>query len=226
MGIRLVTAILARDEAGPDRYLTRVLTRALEFSDTVVLLDDGSTDRTAEYAVNLGAKVRVRKSDSPAWGNESSARKELWDYACEYAPGPDDWVFVVDADHEVVGDVRSLCLSRETNAWEFILFDCWSEREYRSDGFWQAHTLPRPWLFAVNRTYPGYVPEWSTRQIHTGHAPVNWPYVPAIAPPDEFHILHWGWSKPEHRAAKHAAYLNQSHQLSAHELSHAQSIIA
>jgi hypothetical protein len=226
MGIRLVTAILARDEAGPDRYLTRVLTRALEFSDTVVLLDDGSTDRTAEYALNLGAKVRLRKSDSPAWGNESSARRELWEYACEYATDYDDWILICDADQEFVGNPRELCLTRELNAWSVVLMDMWTATHYRTDGYWQAHRTARPWLFAPNRTYPGYVPQWNEKQIHTGHAPVNWPYVPAIAPPDEFHILHWGWSKPEHRAAKHAAYLNQSHQLSAHELSHAQSIIA
>ena len=44
----LVTAIMAKNEA--TRYLPQVLLRCKEFSDRVLVLDDRSTDETAEVA--------------------------------------------------------------------------------------------------------------------------------------------------------------------------------
>jgi len=222
--MKLVTGILARNEAASDRYLRRVLTRCLEFSDTVVVLDDNSTDATPDIAREMGCIVETRTGDA-AWGKEAPARQELWELACQHATGPNDWLLVCDADQELVGDVRGLCQSVEVNTWCFVLLDMWSETEYRIDGLWQAHTTPRPWLFAVNRTPDGWVAEWPTRQIHTGHCPVNWPHVTGIAPPDDFHWMHWSYAKPQHRTAKHRQYMEQTDQLSPSERAHAESIL-
>jgi glycosyltransferase involved in cell wall biosynthesis len=73
----LVSAILAKNEAA--RYLPQVLLRCNEFSDRVLVLDDRSTDETAEVAHTAGALVRQRSIlKDPAWGKESPARIELW----------------------------------------------------------------------------------------------------------------------------------------------------
>lgn len=223
--MKLVSAILARNEAGPDRYLRRVLSRCLAFSDTVVLLDDRSTDATPVIAQEMGCVVRTRAAQDPAWGQESSARQELWEFAREYATHRDDWILICDADQVLVGDIRGLCQSFECTAWAFILYDLWSESEYREDQFWQAHNTPRVWLVAPNRVPSDYVAEWSPRGMHTGHFPTNLPLQALVAPPDSYYWLHFGWSTPEHRQRKYEAYMREATKLSPSELAHVQSIL-
>lgn len=224
--MKLVTAILAKDEAAPDRYLKRVLERCLSFSDKVLVLDDRSQDHTVAKARKLGAEVRLRKAlDSRMWGNESQARRELWDFALEYATGIDDWILVCDADMVLVGDPRPLCETRELNAWSFPLFDLWdSETTYRSDEYWQGHNHARVWLVAPHRVPGGWVADWSPRGVHTGHLPQNLPIVAGNAT-NVLHWLHLGWMKESHRKAKYEQYKAQSHQLSPHELAHVESIL-
>lgn len=222
--MRLYTAILARNEAGPDRYLKQVLKRCSEFSDAVLLLDDRSTDHTVAKARKHGAIVRVRKElDARMWGNESSARKALWDFALEYATEPDDWVLIADADMELRGDVRGLCQTAELNCWSFILYDLWSETEYREDQFWRGHLHPRPWLFAP-RLIP-FTPDWNSRGIHTGHYPQNMPLIGGNAPQSDYFFLHYAYSSPRLRAEKYKQYLAKEHLLTPHEVAHARSII-
>lgn len=225
--MKLVTALLVRNEAAPDRYLRKVLTRCLSFSDDVVVLDDCSTDDTPAIAEAMGCVVYHRKPVSdPAWGKEAPARQELWDLACRHLEGDlNGWVLICDADQELIGDVRGLCQSVEVNTWSMVLLDMWSDTEYRTDGMWQAHNVPRPWLFAPNRVPEGWVAEWPKRGIHTGHCPANWPQVTGLAPPDDFHWIHWSYAKPEHRKAKAKAYKAQYGQMSAEEIQHAESIL-
>jgi hypothetical protein len=225
--VRLFTAILARNEAGPDRYLKRVLERCLTFSDQVLLLDDRSTDATPEIAKGLGCVVRTRKAlDSRMWGNESAARQQLWNFALEYATEPDDWVLICDADMELHGDPRPLCETREVNAWSFVLFDMWSETEYRQDQFWQGHLNYRPWLFAPRRVPEDFKPEWPDRGLHVGHFPPNMPLMMGLAPLNEYFWLHWAYSSVKLRAEKKAQYLAKAELLTPFERAHADSITA
>lgn len=223
--MQLTSALLLRNEAGSDRYLRRVLSRCREFSDTIVCLDDGSTDDTASVCAEFGAIVQRRGLSTPAWGNEASARQELWDLAVSQCRGFNDWVLINDADQEMVGDPRELALSLETNTWSFVLFDCWSATEYREDGYWRAHTVPRPWMFAPLRVPLGWQAEWAKRGIHPGHCPTNFPMISGIAPTDAYHWLHWGWSKSTHREAKSKQYASTFHLMSDFERAHAESIL-
>src|SRR4051812_33501188 len=120
MSHRLVTALLVKDER--ERYLERVLRRCLEFSDQVLVLDDGSTDGSADLAVDLGCVVRVR--EGPAmWGQESPARSHLWSWGAAAADG--GWLLICDADQILHGDPRPLCYSTSHTAWAWELYDCW-----------------------------------------------------------------------------------------------------
>lgn len=221
---RLVTAILARNEAAPDRYLARVIQRCQEFSDDVLVLDDNSTDDTYQVAWEHGCHVAKRHADTAAWGAEAPARAQLWDIAANLA-GDDGWVLVCDADMELRGDPRPLTLSWEVGAWAFPLVDMWGDDVFRVDGPWgHGPRTPRPWLFRPSALREP--PVWPDRGIHCGHAPSNFlQHVPCgIAPPDVF-WLHWGWAQREHRVAKHAAYMAQAAQLTPFELQHAESIL-
>jgi len=218
--MRLVSALLVKDEA--DRYLRRVIARCQEFSDKVLVLDDGSTDDTARVAKEMGCLVKQR-SQPGAWGNEAPARAELWDRAAKCA-GPDGWVLFCDADMLLVGDPRPLCRSWDVNAWAFVLYDLWSETEYRSDGFWKAHEHPRPWLVRPGASWAEYS-AFVGRGIHAGHIPPGFPLHPAVAPQDAYHWLHLAYCKKPDRLLKFERYKTVWSQLNEFEQRHAASII-
>jgi hypothetical protein len=222
--LRLFSLILARDEAGPDRYLRRVLDRCRSFSDAVLLLDDSSTDHTAEVARKYGAITQRRKSTTAAWGNEAPARAELWQMVTEYATEPGDWCLVADADMILHGDPRPLMLSRECNAWAWPLLDMWSETEYRTGGHWVGHLHPRMWMVRVRSQPPDFTPQWPARGLHCGHFPANFNALCGVAPPDVY-WLHYSYATAEQRKAKYEAYLRNSHLLSPGEIAHARSIL-
>ena len=215
----LVTALLVKNEV--DKYLERVLRRCLEFSDHVLVLDDGSTDGSDQLARDLGCEVRTR-SETGMWGNESPARAELWDWAAEVAG--DGWVLICDADMLLMGDPRPLCQSETVNAWAWILYDVWNdERYYRQDGYWQGHTVPRPWMFRPATL--GYdVPAWPARGIHTGHCPINARLSVGVCDHASVAWKHLAYLKKCDRVVKRDRYLAQANQLSPFERAHAESV--
>ena len=229
--MKLVSAILARNEAGEDRYLERAVQRCHEFSDAVLLLDDRSTDATAELAERLGCQVKKRTTSTPAWGHETLARQELWDWAAGYARSLDArnaWLLICDADMVLRGDPRPLCYSWEAASWAWSLADLWdSETTFRVDGPWAAGpTTPRPWLFRVTGWPDDYTPVWSGRGIHSGHCPTNFDQVgPSLVAPPEIYWLHYSWFKRQHRERKAEQYAAVASQMSDFERAHCATIL-
>lgn len=89
----ITAVILAKNEAaGIDRCL-----RALTWCDEVVVVDDNSTDATAELAERLGARVVTHQF-------ESFARQRNW--ALEHAGIRNDWVLMLDVDEVVTVDLK------------------------------------------------------------------------------------------------------------------------
>lgn len=215
----IVTAILARNEA--DRYLTRVI-RHHQALGPVLVLDDQSEDRTADAALSAGAQVRIRDG-APMWGQESTARQELWTWGAEVCGN--DWLLIADADQLLMGDVKPLTSSWVVNTWCFPLYDCWdTESHYRADGFWQGYKHPRAWLFRPSLVPEGWAPTWGVKGIHSGHCPANWPMVAGVAPADCFWV-HLGYVQAPDRRRKYQKYRDVWDQLSPFERAHATSIL-
>lgn len=217
----IVGALLARNEAAPDRYLARVIRDAWRWASDIVVLDDNSTDGTQEIARNLGCKVYTRDNQTPAWGAETPARAQLWDSAAQHAG--DGWVLVFDADMLLAGDPRPLTQSWSCDAWAWPLYDLWNdERMYRHDGAWALGPVtPRAWLFRPSALREPA--QWRASRLHSGHAPANFAGLVGLAP--QLHWLHLSYVTPEHRRAKHAQYLRHAQHLSPFERAHAASII-
>ncbi len=89
---RISACVIARNEA---ERLPACLER-LAWADEVVLVDDESTDGTADVARRFGARVFVR-----ALGGDFAAQRN---FALERASG--DWVLFVDADEHVEPPLR------------------------------------------------------------------------------------------------------------------------
>ena len=176
--------------------------------DGIVLIDDGSTDDTAAVASQVPSCRVISRESTGWWGqDETTPRSALWASSCLEA-GPDGWVYIADADHEITGisplDLRTCLKSTVCNAFALPLWDCWDSPEtLRVDGFWQAHLHPRPWLFKVPP--PEFRPLWPAAGIHSGHYPPNLPLVCGRLPGAA--IRHYGYISPAHREAKAAKYL-------------------
>lgn len=203
----IVGAVLARNEA--DRYLRRVLTNVASLCDAIVVLDDNSTDATPDIAKEFGATVLQTGSSGGWWGAaEAPARAQLW-AATVAAAGPSGWVYVADADHELIGctraDLRALARASHVNSWAWPLYDCWdSDTTHRVDGFWQAWRTPRPWM-ARAVPEPDWTPSWSRQGLHVGHFPSNYPFKVGVAPGA---VKHLGYIKLSDRQIKARRYLD------------------
>ena len=217
--MRCVAAILARNEA--DRYLKETIESLQPLCDKILVLDDGSTDSTIALSRSLGCEVRSREALQPMWGQESTARQQLWAWGSEEAG--DGWLYISDSDHVTQcdpSDWRQMLTSWNVNAWAFPLLDLWdSPTTFRVDGFWQGYKTARPWLFKPSVSGPQ---SWSDRGIHTGHCPqADW----LVGLAERARILHLGWMKESDRKEKYLRYAEVGDSLSPWEKSHLQTVL-
>lgn len=215
----MIGALLVKDEA--DRYLAATIRSMQPVCEKILVLDDGSTDDTVALAESMGCEVR-RRVETGMWGNETPARAELWDWGAQEAGN--GWLYISDADHELVGDrdhIRRLAESWEVNCWGFRLYDCWdSPQTHRVDGQWAAYQVARPWMF---RPVSCGTPQWGSRGLHAGHAPCNYDYRLGLAPSGVW-IRHLGWMSAVDREAKVARYTAAAEHLRPDELAHLHSV--
>lgn len=120
----LSVAILAKNEGDK---LSRCL-KSVRFADEIIVIDDESTDKTAQIAKEGGAKVLARKSN----GNFASQRN----YALQEAKG--DWVLLVDADEEITPQL-AVEVRRVTEKETDDAFSAYYIR--RRDFFWNKELL-------------------------------------------------------------------------------------
>lgn len=137
----LSVAVLARNEA---RNLGRCLP-ALAFSDDVVVVDDRSTDRTAEVAAAHGARV-VRHEMT------SFAAQRNWVLTSAALKYP--WVLHLDADEVVTPALARELMTRVPASSSGVV------------GYYLARKtmLGETWL-RFSATYPVYVPRVTRREM-------------------------------------------------------------
>lgn len=218
---KLIVACMAQNESR--KFWRSALDVWGRFADTVLVLDDNSTDNTAELALAAGAKVFSR-SGRAAWGSEAPARQQLFDLAMQEAE-PKDWVLFLDADMVPARDPRELALLGTSNAWAFAIYDLWSLEplRYRWDEYWVGHEHPRIWMIERPTVLDDWA--WSPRGIHCGHLPTNFRVDRQIGvAPKEYALLHFAYCSHELRQAKFKQYESVLDKLSNHEWRHAVSI--
>ena len=91
MGLSVV--IIAKNE---EQRLPACLA-CVSFADEIVVLDGGSTDRTAEIARSMGAKVEMAES----WNGFGEQKNRALSLATQ------DWVLSLDADEEVSPELQA-----------------------------------------------------------------------------------------------------------------------
>ena len=189
----ITVASIVKNEVS--RFLEPALASWQQFADRIVVLDDGSTDESAEMAREMGCEVHSEPVGM--FGEEWKARKRLYELATEGA----EWVIWLDADQTLSSDPAPHLVAPMV---AFRVFDLWSADTYRADAWWQGHR--GCWWRAIHApSYAGMDGKWAERGWHSGHLPVNQP-GPVHPTPIECSVLHYAYSSPELRAQKAAMY--------------------
>ena len=137
---RLSAFIITHDE---ERHLGECLASLRGVADELVVLDDGSTDRTTAIAAEAGARVATRPFDD--FGHQKQAALEL-------ATG--EWVLAIDADERVTPELAREIVSTIASAGA-------------ADGYW----IRRDLLYLGKRLrYGGTESDWVLRLARRNRA--------------------------------------------------------
>ena len=121
---RLSVCIITLNE---EENLPRALASLTEIADEIVIVDSGSTDRTAEIARQHGAVWFERP-----WTNYADQKN----YAAECASN--DWVFSMDADEELSSPLKTSLLAWKKHPPEYCVYEVSRKTFYL--GAWIEHS--------------------------------------------------------------------------------------
>jgi len=199
---KLTLSMVMKNES--ERYLRKVLEEIRDYIDEAVIIDDGSTDNSAEVCLEVlkGIPVRIIRNDISKFSNEIELRKMQWTETVKSNP---DWILNLDADevfeNRFKEEVRQLISDQEVDVYCFRLYDFWNETHYREDEHWCAHQYYRPFLV---RYREGVECKWNDRPQHCGRFAENVFELPHKL--SDIRLKHLGWVKKEDRMAKFKRY--------------------
>ncbi|WP_239004724.1 glycosyltransferase family 2 protein [Paenibacillus tepidiphilus] len=200
---KLTLSMIVRNEGG--RFLQQVLREHRKYIDEAVIIDDGSTDDTAEICRREleGIPLRLVQNTVSKFSNEAELRKQQWDETLKSRP---EWILSLDADElfekSFAAEVETLLREESCDLFCFRLYDFWDDEHYREDVFWQAHQSYRPFLIRYREDF-GYT--WNNLPQHCGRLPENIFELPHQL--SNLRIKHLGWSRPEYRLDKYLRYM-------------------
>lgn len=146
-----------------EAHLSRALV-SLSWCDEVLVVDSGSTDRTAEVAKDCGARFVQHIQEPPFLITEQR------NWALEYAGISSDWVVFLDAD-EVISDQTALAIINRIHLAPADVVGFEMSPRYWFLGCWLKHTQQYPsWHPRIVRRgrvkfYGGVWEEFSTREV-------------------------------------------------------------
>ncbi len=164
----LSVLILAKNE---EKNIEECIRGAL-FADEVIVINDGSTDRTEELATSLGAKV-VQHAMNGNWGAQQT-------FAIEQATC--DWIFFLDADErftpELAEETRQAVAKGELVAYKVPRLNYFIGEVVRHCGWYPDygyHLVPRENFRVEGFVHPTFIHNYPTKYFKN-HL-IHYPYV-------------------------------------------------
>ncbi|WP_238650649.1 glycosyltransferase [Paenibacillus piscarius] len=200
---KLTLTMIVKNEAS--RFLRQILEEHCKYIDEAVIIDDGSTDDTAELCreVLKGIPLHLIQNPVSRFSNESELRRQQWEAVVATRP---EWILNLDGDEvfeaRFAEEVDSLLRTDTCDLFCFRLYDFWDEDKYREDMYWQAHHSYRPFLIRYREDFT-YL--WNDLPQHCGRLPENIFELPHQL--SNLRLKHLGWSKPEFRLEKYLRYM-------------------
>ncbi len=185
--------VLARNE---DALIGDCLASATPIVHQIVLLDHGSTDRTAEIARTFGAEVIVVPTDQYPVGSRFDAARNLVSPACRCK-----WILFLDADERLTETTRAairrlLSEHPHANGFELPFKHHFCGQWMRYGGWWPGYTRAQLVRHGRWRYNAG---------LHTG-LQVDPPVVRLPADNPDAAILHYSYRDLEHYLTKLNGY--------------------
>ena len=201
-GNKLTLSMTIKNEAG--RYLREALEEHRRCIDEAVIIDDGSTDGSAEVCIEAlnGIPFYIVRNETSKFSNEIELRRQQWDETVRTDPV---WILNLDADEIFEGrfrsGVKSLISQTNFDVVAFRLYDFWDSTRYRDDFYWRAHNFFTPFLIRYNKNFDY---RWRETPQHCGRFPENVLYLPRLN--SDIRLRHLGWARAEDRMEKYARY--------------------
>lgn len=199
-----LTLMMAVKNEAP-RFLRTVLQEHRKYIDEAVIIDDGSTDETADICreVLQGIPLHLVHNTVSRFSNEAELRKQQWEEVVKTNP---EWILSLDADEmfeaRFAQDIEILLQEDNCDLFCFRLYDFWDDHHYREDMYWRSHQSYRPFLLRYREDFP-YV--WNDSPQHCGRLPENIFELPHQL--SNLRLKHLGWSRPEYRLDKYLRYM-------------------
>jgi hypothetical protein len=205
--MNLVASVMVKNERS--RYLQACIGSLREFCDLVMVLDDGSTDGSAEWlddnADDRMAVAHIDPEDGFFAGHEGRRRQLLLDLTIKAKP---THVLAIDADEFVAkgSSVRAFC-QLPLPLGQLVMEEVWTMTPkalgIRQDGGWRPH--PVPILFRVDSHDPAH---WTIqdRALACGREPTQIRTMRRPRPTGT-EVLHFGWANPDTRAERYERYV-------------------
>ncbi|WP_443743121.1 glycosyltransferase family 2 protein [Sutterella sp.] len=161
-----VVLIVRNEELNLDACL-----KSCSFADELIVVNDGSTDRTVEIAESYGAKVFHRALN----GDWAAQQNYGIDQATQY------WVFLLDADERVTPDLAKKlleCAAGEDKAYWVQRHNrfkhiCAEHGTMRPD--WVCRLMPRTKVRIYGQVHPEIRVQCPPERIH-GDGMIHYPY--------------------------------------------------
>ncbi len=155
----LTVLILAKNE----EINIRACIESVLFADEIIVIDDFSTDRTAEIARSLGAKV-VQRAMEGNWGEQQT-------FAIQQAGS--EWVYFIDADErmtpELAAEVCAAVKRNEKHAYRNARLNHFWGQELRHGGWYPdygIHLLPKEGSYVTGFVHPQIHHPYTEKKIH------------------------------------------------------------
>jgi glycosyltransferase involved in cell wall biosynthesis len=210
--VKLVASLIVKNEL--DRYLPEVIGHLLDFCDQIVVLDDGSTDRTGEWLDDNATgweKVVVHHVDPEDGffaGHEGRKRQQLLIHTLNEHP---DWVLNIDADEFVTDGVAIREYAngpREVGS--LAMEEVWKVEkggmQIRMDGGWRPHPVPCFWAARLSGQR-GRALRIADKPLACGREPEVVRRYFGRSRPTGASILHLGWANQSERRPRYERYV-------------------
>lgn len=186
-----------------DRYLEACLKWNRQHFDTLSVVDDSSTDRSAEIAERYADHVVTGLRGLKFLDNEGRFRESAWEWWVYSAlsPSREDWFVSVDADEFITGDLREAIEDHPGTSASFRVREVWGVDPVvvRVDGYWNRGVSPR--CLKGERLLDGF--KFLHKTLGSGSLPHGFA---GSSPLHGSELLHFGYAKPRDRQVKYDRY--------------------
>ena len=171
MNAKISVLILAKNE---EKFIGACIKSVLNFADEIIVIDDNSTDQTAQISTSLGAKV-VTHSLAGDWGRQQTFAIQQAQY---------DWIFFIDADERATDKLSEhikKILAEDDRKYAYMtarLSYFWGQPLKHGGWFpdYVVRLIPRQGTYVTGFVHPKICHDYEEKKLPENEYLVHYPY--------------------------------------------------